>query len=69
MGFQLVGASVIFLFVSIVIVPTFIILRKTDALRADKVIEEIGFDVAEVSPGVSEDFINAVRDRIEAKEQ
>lgn len=69
MGYQLVGIAVIFLFVSAVVVPAFVILSKTDALRADKAIEEIGFDVAELGhPGVSEEFIEAVRERIEAKE-
>ena len=69
MAYQIVGIAVIFLFVSAVVVPAFIILSKTDALRADKAIEEIGFDVAELGhPGVSEEFIEAVRERIEAKE-
>jgi len=69
MAYQIVGIAVIFFFVSAVIVPAFVILSKTDALRADKAIEEIGFDVAELGhPGVSEEFIEAVRERIEAKE-
>lgn len=68
MGYQLVGAAVIFLFVSLVSFPTFLIMKKVNVLRADKAIEEIGFDVAEMQPGVSEDFIDAVRERIEAKE-
>jgi Amt family ammonium transporter len=69
MGYQLVGIAVIFLFVSLVVVPTIVILSKTNTLRADKAIEEIGFDVAELGlPGVSEEFIEAVRERIEAKE-
>jgi Amt family ammonium transporter len=69
MAYQIVGIAVIFFFVSAVVAPAFIILLKTDALRADKAIEEIGFDVAELGqPGVSEDFIEAVRERIEAKE-
>ncbi len=69
MGYQLVGIAVIFLFVSLITLPAYVILYKTDYLRADKAIEEIGFDVAELGqPGVSEEFIEAVRDRIEAKE-
>lgn len=68
MGYQLVGAAVIFIFVSLISFPTFLILKKVNGLRADKAIEEIGFDVAELQPGVSEEFIDAVRERIEAKE-
>lgn len=68
MGYQLVGAFVIVAFVSLISFPTFLILRKVHALRADKAIEEVGFDVAELHPGVSEEFIDAVRERIEAKE-
>ncbi len=68
MGYQLVGAAVIFAFVSLISFPTFLILKKINALRADKAIEEIGFDVADLHPGVSEEFIEAVRQRIEAVE-
>jgi Amt family ammonium transporter len=68
MGFQLVGITVIACFVSLITIPTFLILSNIEVLRADKVIEEIGFDIAELQPGVSEDFIEAVRERIEAKE-
>ena len=50
-------------------VPTFYILRKLHILRADKAIEEIGFDVAYISPGVSKEFIDVVRDKIETREQ
>ena len=69
MGYQLVGIVVIVAFVSLIILPSFVILNKLNLLRADKAIEEIGFDVAELSPGVSEEFIDAVRERIEAKEK
>lgn len=68
MGYQLVGITVIISFVSLITIPTFLILSNIEALRVDKVIEEIGFDIAELRPGVSEDFIEAVRERIEAKE-
>lgn len=66
MGYQLVGITVIIAFVSVVIFPTFLILKNVNALRADKAIEEVGFDVVE--QGVSTEFLDAVRDRIEAKE-
>jgi len=66
MGYQLVGITVIVAFVSVVVLPTFLILKNLEALRADKAVEEVGFDVVE--QGVSEEFLEAVRDRIEAKE-
>lgn len=69
MGYQLVGIVVIVVFTSLVILPTFLILSKTGALRADKAIEEIGFDVAELIPGVSKEFLDAVRENIETKEK
>lgn len=68
MGYQLVGILVIVLFVSLIMLPTYFILSKLQILRADKAIEEIGFDVAYVAPGVSQEFINVVRDKIEARE-
>jgi Amt family ammonium transporter len=61
MGYQIVGATVIVAFTSLISFPAFLIMSKTGMLRADKAIEEIGFDVAELSPGVSEEFIDAVR--------
>lgn len=67
MAYQLVGITVIILFVSIISYPTFTIMKKLNILRADRAIEEIGFDVAELNPGVSEEFIDAVRERIDAK--
>ena len=69
MGYQLVGILVIVLYVSLIMLPTFYILRKLHILRADKAIEEIGFDVAYISPGVSKDFIDVVRDKIDAREE
>lgn len=68
MGYQLVGILVIVLFTSLIIFPSFYILRKLHILRADKAVEEIGFDVAVLSPGVSQEFIDTVRDKIEARE-
>ena len=44
--------------------PAFMIMRKLHVLRADKAIEELGFD-AELN-NVSEEFIDAVREKIEA---
>lgn len=69
MGYQLVGILVIVLFTSVIIFPAFFIMRKLHVLRCDKAIEEIGFDVAEIFPGVSEDFLQAVRDKIETREE
>ena len=69
MGYQLVGILVIVLYVSLIMLPTFYILRKLHILRVDKAIEEIGFDVAYISPGVSKEFIDVVRDKIEAREE
>ena len=68
MGYQLVGVAAIIGFVSVVAFPTFMILKNVNGLRADKAVEEIGFDVAELQPGVSEEFLDAVRERIDAKE-
>ena len=69
MGYQLVGILVIILFVSLIMLPTFYILSKLQILRADKAVEEIGFDIAVINPGVSQEFINVVRDKIEAREE
>lgn len=69
MGYQLVGILVIVLFVSLIMLPTFFILSKLHILRADKAVEEIGFDIAVINPGVSQEFINVVRDKIEAREE
>jgi ammonia channel protein AmtB len=69
MGYQLVGIATIFLFTSLIIFPAFKIMRKLHVLRADKAVEEIGFDVTDIYPGVSEEFLSAVRDKIEAKEE
>ena len=44
-------------------------MRKLHVLRADKAVEEIGFDVACIYPGVSSEFLSAVNDKIEAKEE
>lgn len=68
MGYQLVGVAAIIGFVSVVAFPTFMILKNVNGLRADKAVEEIGFDVAELQPGVSKEFLDAVRERIDAKE-
>ncbi len=68
MGYQLVGILVIFLYTSLVILPSFYIMKKLHILRVDKAIEEIGFDVAVLNPGVSDEFLSAVRDKIEARE-
>lgn len=69
MGYQLVGIVVIVLYVSLIIGPAFYIMRKLHILRVDKAVEEIGFDVAYISPGVSEEFLDTVRDKIEAREE
>jgi hypothetical protein len=69
MGYQLVGIVTIFSFTSLVIFPAFFIMNKLHVLRADKAVEEIGFDVADIYPGVSEEFLTAVRDKIEAREE
>ena len=68
MGYQLVGVAAIIGFVSVVAFPTFMILKNVNGLRADKAVEEIGFDVAELQPGVSKEFLDAVREKIDAKE-
>jgi hypothetical protein len=41
-------------------------LRKLHLLRVDPAIEEVGFDVAELG-GVSEEFLDAVREQIKLK--
>ena len=69
MGYQLVGILVIVLFTSLIMLPSFFILRKLHVLRADKAVEEIGFDIAVLNPGVSQEFIDVVRDKIEAREE
>jgi hypothetical protein len=43
-------------------------MRKLHILRVDKAIEEIGFDVAELG-NVSEEYINAVRDELDKRDQ
>jgi ammonia channel protein AmtB len=57
MGFQLVGILVIVLFTSAIIFPAFYIMRELQVLRCDKAVEEIGFDIVDIFPGVSEDFL------------
>ena len=69
MGYQLVGIVVIVCFTSLIIFPAFYIMRKLHILRCDKAIEEIGFDVADIHPGVSEEFLQAVREKIETREE
>jgi ammonium transporter, Amt family len=69
MGFQLVGILTIFLFTSSIMFPAFFIMRKLHVLRADKAVEEIGFDVARIYPGVSQEFLNSVNEKIEAREE
>jgi glycerol-3-phosphate responsive antiterminator len=49
--------------------PAFFIMRKLHVLRADKAVEEIGFDVARIYPGVSQEFLNSVNEKIEAREE
>lgn len=68
MAYQIVGITVIICWVSLIAMPAFLILRKIHLLRADKAIEEIGFDVAELQ-GVSEEFIEAVRDRLDEQDR
>ena len=69
MGYQLVGILVIVLFTTLIIFPAFYIMRKLQVLRCDKAVEEIGFDVVDIYPGVSEEFLKAVSDKIEHKEE
>jgi len=69
MGYQLVGILTIFLFTSLIMFPAFFIMRKLHVLRADKAVEEIGFDVASIYPGVSQEFLNSVNEKIEAREE
>jgi Amt family ammonium transporter len=69
MGYQLVGILVIFLFTSVIMLPAFLILRKLHVLRAEKAVEEIGFDVAHIYPGVSREFLDAVNEKIETREE
>jgi hypothetical protein len=59
---------VIIFFTTAVVLPAFVIMSKLEILRADKAIEEIGFDVADINPGVSDEFIDAVREKIDAME-
>ncbi len=66
MGYQIVGIVVILAWTSLISIPTFLILRKLHLLRIDPAIEEIGIDVAELG-GVSEEFLDAVREQIKAK--
>ena len=68
MGFQFVGIFCIAAWTSLMSVPAFLIMRKLHLLRADKAVEEIGFDVAELGT-VSEEFIDNVRQHIEMKDQ
>lgn len=68
MGYQLVGIVVIVCFTSIVSLSAFYVLDNIGLLRIDKAVEEIGIDVAKFAPGVSEEFLTIVRDKIEAKE-
>jgi ammonia channel protein AmtB len=65
MGYQIVGITVIIAWVSLISFPAFLIMRKVHVLRVDRAVEEIGFDVAELG-NVSEDFLDAVREKIEA---
>ncbi len=69
MGYQLVGILTIFLFTSVIMFPAFFIMRKLHVLRADKAVEEIGFDIADIYPGVSREFLDAVGEKIEAREE
>ena len=68
MGYQIVGITVIIAWVSLISFPAFLIMRKVHVLRVDKAIEEIGLDIGELG-NVSEDFIDAVREKIEAQEK
>lgn len=68
MGYQLVGIVVIIAWVSLIAIPTFLIMRKLHVLRVDKAVEALGLDVAELGT-VSEEFIDSVREHIEAKEK
>ena len=66
MGYQIVGIVVILAWTSLISIPTFLILRKLHLLRIDVAVEEVGIDVAELQ-GVSEEFLDSVRDHIKAK--
>ncbi|CDW80476.1 ammonium transporter [Stylonychia lemnae] len=66
MGYQIVGIVVIVAWTSLITLIGFYVLRKLHLLRVDKAIEEIGFDVAELG-GVSDEFLNAVRQQINSK--
>jgi ammonia channel protein AmtB len=68
MGYQIVGIVVILAWTSLLSILYFVIMRKLHLLRADVAVEEIGFDVAELS-NVSEEFLDAVRDQIKVKEE
>jgi len=67
MGYQIVGITVIVAWTTLITLTGFYILRKLHLLRVDKAIEEIGFDVAELGGGVSEEFLDAVREQIKVK--
>ena len=67
MGYQIVGITVIVAWTTLITLTGFYILRKLHLLRVDKAIEEIGFDVAELGGGVSQEFLDAVRDQIKIK--
>ena len=67
MGYQIVGITVIVAWTTLITLTGFYILRKLHLLRVDKAIEEIGFDVAELGGGVSQEFLEAVRDQIKIK--
>jgi hypothetical protein len=67
MGYQIVGITVIIAWTSLITLTGFYILRKLHLLRVDKAIEEIGFDIAELGGGVSDEFLNVVREQIKAK--
>ena len=67
MGYQIVGITVIVAWTTLITLTGFYVLRKLHLLRVDKAIEEIGFDVAELGGGVSEEFLDAVREQIKVK--
>lgn len=66
-GYQVIGIVVIAAWTSLLSIPAFVVLRKLHLLRVDVAVEEVGLDIAELS-GVSEEFLDAVRDQIRAKE-
>ena len=65
-GYQVVGIVVIVAWTSFLSVPAFVVLRKLHLLRVDVAVEEVGLDVAELQ-GVSEEFLDAVRQQINLK--